>query len=222
MSDQKYPVPIMGYKETMEFYDDQIAAINKSIAEKKELVAHIYNNEAKKYLHWQERQGIATPRINRKWHNEWSQKISVSVGLQQDIDKLTLLQSERESTLQRMARKVEFINDPDAHHVAKRAFLAKYKAHRYGKKFPHRYARAELLPLRKFLSLKGIDTNVEYVNNLEAYDLWVDCEPWMVDAATHLIDLSFISRAIGRSLNLRVIYPFLSVQTGKLHRLGKL
>jgi len=106
---------------------------------------------------------------------------------------------------------VEFSCDQVCMHRNEVSFVDSYRSVGWG---AAKYAKAQLLPMYSLLQSLGFELHIRevfgYLSHLDGYALWSNCVDWMYDAAKHRLTWEIISKAIGRTVNPQVLYPFLT------------
>lgn len=100
---------------------------------------------------------------------------------------------------------------------------------------PFFYAEQELTPYRAALQKLGLETHVRYreewrssgaypysygTNSGGSYELWANVPPWMADAVFRRITIEDALRALPRTVNAKVLMPFLDYERFERHMMG--
>lgn len=183
------------------------AALDAALVERRE-------NRIAAQAEWSERceaeQKRRQPRARKKFKpldEEWLAELRRELFAKYDVDavenRCTELRDEREKRLAELAPQVEIGPAGDAAVRVKTSSTSTYRSQTQ----PHHYAKAALKPLEAVLTAHGVPCHIRLVGY--DYELWAECPAWMADAAERTLTWETISKAIGRTTNPKVLFPFL-------------
>lgn len=155
--------------------------------------------------------------LPEEWYEPLRQELLLKCRYAEDEATIKKMKEDRQKLLAELADSVELIGDPLNWWKVETSCTSTYST----QTCPGKYAKAIIQPLHDYLNSKGLIAEIRWslwftaqgrysTGDTGEYQVWANCPLWMADAAERQITWEFMSRSMGRTVNLKVYNPFMS------------